>query len=95
MSPMTPYERANWQRVPLHFRAELDAYIAKGIVPDSRPLRAILSNNLAEAVLLCNPIECFCTVLFLHNFCPSIAWGSGERMAEWEKVGGLEGALVH
>jgi len=92
---MLPRVRAaDWQLVPKRYRDELLAYVDYGRGPLAPGLIAVLSNDLNGAVDNLSPPELADLVLFLRRHVPSIAWGSGEKIAMWEQVGGLEGEAV-
>jgi hypothetical protein len=54
--------------------------------PTGSFLRVVLENDLREACVRADDVnrwELTKIVLFLHNYCPSPAWGSPEAVAAW------------
>jgi hypothetical protein len=90
-----PLYNARWDQVPGHLRRPLHAYLIGGTVPLASPfLMAVLANDLAGAVEAADVIaerHLFLLVRFLRDFAPGSAWGSPERIAFWEELGGLAG----
>jgi hypothetical protein len=85
----------NYSTVPAHCRDGLQLYIERG-VPTGDFLKAILTNNLVEAYKLADDIN-FGRIAdyakFLYWECPSLAWGSEEKVATWTAHGGLMGLI--
>ena len=74
--------------IPEITRESIDAW-----VEDARPtggfLRAVLSNDLREAFARAdydNSAAMHDIVSYLYNECPSMCWGSPERVAEWPEA---------
>lgn len=90
-----PLANARWESVPAHLRQPLHAYLIGGSVPlVSEFLMAVLANNLAGAVEAADVVHerhLFPLVRFLRDYAPTAAWGSPERIAFWEDLGGLAG----
>ena len=67
------------------FLNSIDLWVWHGIYPGSF-LHAVLCNNLSQAIGHADEEsrnELFEIVRFLHNACPSICWGSEERVNRW------------
>lgn len=90
-----PLANARWDSVPAHLRRALHAYLIGGTVPlDSPYLMAVLANNLSTAVEAADVVHerhLFPLVRFLRDYAPEAAWGTPERIAFWEDLGGLAG----
>jgi hypothetical protein len=70
---------------PLNIIESLDRYVNYGI-PTGNFLRAVLENNLKEALGLAdenNIFHLYGIVNFLYNKCPSLCWGSPEKVKFW------------
>ena len=71
--------------IPEHMREGVRLYLEFGIEPGSF-LRAVLENNLVEAVGRADTInrECmFDWANFLYNEMPGNSWGNREKVAAW------------
>lgn len=82
----------DWTRVEVQFHDPLRRYVEYGVVPDGSLLRAVLANQLAEALLLYDETNAYNIrrlIVFIHHYLPVQAWGSAERIARWEERGGL------
>jgi hypothetical protein len=89
---MAPIEPDDWLLVPDRFRGELIDYFLTGRAPEHPALVAVLSNDLVESLVrVTSLVELTRLALFLTDRFPSIAWGSGERIARWEAAGGFTG----
>lgn len=86
--------KPNWALIPPRMRVPLCAYLAEG-QRVGHFLTAVLSNNLCDAcsraddeniLLLPNYVR------FLHNYAPSAAWGSPEKVKAWIEIGGVTGS---
>jgi hypothetical protein len=83
----------DYSRLPAHCRGGLQRYIEHGIEPGSF-LKAILTNNLVEAFCRADDINLpriSDYARFLYWECPSIVWGSEEKVEEWISHKGLSG----
>jgi hypothetical protein len=83
----------DWSNIPEHLLWSIKAYVDRGRIPGEL-LQGIFSNELymvvdsaADAVFATVPH----IVAFMRLNMPPECYGSGERMAFWERVGGLEG----
>lgn len=68
-------------------------YIEQGILP-GHFLRAVICNDLVEATAradIVNSYRLHDFGLFLHYYVPPAAWGSEEKMRNWQARGGLKG----
>lgn len=96
-SPSIPYvrfERADWTPIPMHLHAPLERWVTEGHLPRREFLRSILTNDLAGAVRHGSPSEraaMLGIVSFLITECPHTAFGSAEKCAEWQRLGGWRG----
>ena len=93
---MTPLEGANWSLIPEHMHDAVRGYILEGWRPGDF-LRAVLSNNLKEAVGRAdeeNQRALVGWVRFLYNYAPGPCWGTPERVDEWMAQGGYEGLVA-
>ena len=82
----------DWTRVLTEFHDPLRRYVEYGVVPDGSLLRAVLANQLAEALLLYDEADAYNIrrlLVFIRHYFPEQAWGSAERIARWEEQGGL------
>jgi hypothetical protein len=80
MHPLQPY-------LPEHMRDAMKLYLEDRISPGSF-LRAVLENNLSEAVSRADHINLGYLsniVSFCYNDIPSAAWGSPEKVEAWLK----------
>lgn len=75
----------DYDRIPLHMVESMVAYIVKRR-PTGSFLRAIISNNLKEAVMLADhknikiiPIY----VSWFYNHAPASCWGSSDAYSHW------------
>jgi hypothetical protein len=87
---------ANWDLIPESLREPLRRYVVDGIVPNSF-LQAVLSNDLTHAVMIAdetNLMRLADIVRFCFNYLPRECWGTGERIAYWEYLGGLNARLA-
>ena len=67
------------------FKNSIDLYVSHG-VPTGAFLRAVLSNNLLEAIGRGDPMALQTlphTVSYLYNKCPGICWGRLDKVAAW------------
>lgn len=83
----------DWTVVPAEFVDPLRRYVEFGIVPGP-VLTAALSNRLAETILSRSEVEAVNIrrlAMFIAFYLPADAWGSPEKMAEWEERGGMRG----
>ena len=79
--------------IPAHMHAAVIGYVERGW-PAGSFLRAVLSNDFAEAMTLCddkNRAAIDEWVELLRSHLPSTSWGSREAVAAWQKRGGLKG----
>jgi hypothetical protein len=86
---------ANWDLIPQTLREPIRRYVADGIVPNSF-LIGVLSNDLVHAVMIAdetNLRRLADIVRFCFNYLPRECWGSGERIAYWEHLGGFNARL--
>lgn len=84
---------AAWALIPEHMHESIAAYILEGRRP-GHFLRAVLENNLAEAVGRAdgdNRDALAGWVLFLVNYAPGGCWRTPERVVEWIDHEGLKG----
>ena len=84
----------DWSNIPDHLIWSIKAYVDRGRIPGEF-LQGILANELSMVVDNA-AAEVFASVphivAFLRLNMPTPeCYGSGERMAFWERVGGLEG----
>lgn len=91
---MVPLDQADWKLVPLRYRTQLTEYLMYGRPPVSDGLIAVLTNDLNRTIDNLSTPEIADLVIFLRRHVPLAAWGSGEKIALWEQVGGLEGEAV-
>jgi hypothetical protein len=78
--------------LPKWARPGLDRYLRQGIEPGSG-LRAILENNLQQAMARCCPYaggagandasDVWWIVFYLYNEAPGPSWGSPEKVKAW------------
>lgn len=71
--------------VPENLHDGIVAYLTERR-PTGSFLKAVLENDLAQAVLRADPVTIKRireTVLFLHNYAPSPSWGSPHTVASW------------
>ncbi len=83
----------HYDSLPAYMRAGAERYVETGDLP-GHFLQAVLSNNLVEAFGKAdgeNTASMQNWAYWLHNECPSLAWGSREKMLEWNTRGGLVG----
>ena len=89
------FETPLWGKIPIQHKRHLRAYIENGEAL-ANFLRAVVSNNLCDAVLWSGEhggsLKEF--MLFLYNEAPSGCWGSDEKYDEWIARGGMQGAQV-
>lgn len=89
-----PLSSARWELVPSHLQPPLRDYLLTGTVPvNHRFLMAVLSNDLAGAIETADAeklLPLFQIVWFLRDYAAP-AWGSPERVALWEELGGFAG----
>jgi len=77
-----------WLKVPAHLRDGLERYLVKGVLPDGF-LRAVLSNNLVDAVLRADPVSLASLVdlvRYLRSCAPATAFGSEALMVAYAKA---------
>lgn len=77
----------DYSLLPEHLRAGMQRYIEQGILP-GHFLRAILSNDLADAFLKADDISTAAMrdiAMFVYRL-PDAAWGSEEKMLAWAKA---------
>ena len=91
---MTRYQREKFMRaelehphpnVPEDILESISRYIVDG-VPPGQFLRAVLENNLTEAVCRADQDNLAALggiVLFAYNHLPATCWGKPEKVAEW------------
>ena len=74
--------------LPPHMQRSLDAYIKHGR-PVGSFLKAVISNNLAQAAVLADEInvrQLPAFAAYLWNCAPSACWGSEEAYREWTDI---------
>ena len=83
------------QLAPRVFEAELTNWIEAGIAPDSRLLRAIIDNDLGQAVALIGSASAWAlvhdTLFWLWKLAPPQCYGSKIAVLRWEQMGGKGG----
>jgi hypothetical protein len=82
--------------LPEHMREPMIEYIRVGR-PTGGFLTAILENNLISAAAAADQINLWNLHAFanyLYNYAPRGCYGSSEKVHQWIKRGGLEGAKV-
>lgn len=87
------YLKADWSLIPEHIRPGLQRYIETGLLPGDC-LRAILANNLRDAIERADPIVhagLGNILLFLVTYVPRECWGAPSKLTFWCGEGGLEG----
>lgn len=75
----------HWSKVPHHTQQALLKYLEHHILPGDF-LRAVLQNNLTEAVLFAdkqNQEALQDIIRVLYNYAPSPSWGSETAVREW------------
>jgi hypothetical protein len=90
---MSWQDSIDWSPIPDHLRHGLKHYVDEGRIPGNL-LVGILSNELNTTVEACEAkwfAEVPAILAFIHLHVPPQCYGSGERMAFWEQVGGLKG----
>jgi hypothetical protein len=92
---MTWHDNADWSAVPDYLRASLKRYVNEGRIPGDF-LVGILSNELDKTVNSSDAArfaEVPAILAFIVLYVPmkEFCYGSGEKMARWEEVGGLYG----
>lgn len=83
----------DYSRLPEQNRAGAKLWIENGILPGEF-LVAVISNNLKETFMRAdeeNIRRMFDVVSFWYNEAPSQCWGSADKVARWQAVGGLKG----
>jgi len=78
--------------IPENVKASLDRYVMNGI-PTGDFLRAVLSNDLFEAVGradMDNQHNLVSICQYIYNYCPSTCHGSLKKVDEWIKNKMLE-----
>lgn len=68
-----------------NIKAAIDRYV-KRRCPTGSFLRAVLENNLMEAIGRAddeNRVSLFEICSYIHNKCPSICYGSPKKVKEW------------
>jgi len=71
--------------IPKNIEAALNRYVIDGI-PTGGFLRAVLSNDLFEAVAradMDNQYGLVSICQYIYNYCPSICHGSSEKVDKW------------
>lgn len=79
--------------IPERTKETIDAYVESGR-PTGGFLRAVLSNDLAEAMARGdedNLTVLFEIVTYLYNYVPVSCWGTPEKVDKWIKQGGRVG----
>ena len=81
----------NYDKIPLHCRASMRAYIEQG-VPLGAFLSAVVANDLVLSALYAdndniNRLKDYAR--FLQSEAPPEAWGSTKAYQKWVKRGGL------
>jgi len=92
-SLITSEEWANGldRHIPQHMQNGVVLWVCMGILPGSF-LRAVIKNDLFRACRAAdetNQRAIFGYANFFHNYAPSDCFGSPEKVAAWEKQGGL------
>ena len=81
-------QRLDAREVPEHLHAGIIAYLTAGVPPGGY-LRAVLENDLTEAVKRADASGreggLINLVMFLFHDSPADSWGSPERVAAWMK----------
>jgi hypothetical protein len=79
--------------IPNRIRSAIQRHVAKGESVGGF-VTAVLHNDLSEAIGRADE-ECLAAistiVQYVYNEVPGAAWGSKEKVAAWQKKGGLEG----
>lgn len=78
-----------WELVPAHLREGLRRYV-EAYVPTGDFLKAVLSNNLTQAVAMAdeNSFRGLPDLLrFLWHHAPASSWGSAQNVAKWLQDG--------
>lgn len=76
---------SNYTTIPQSTRESIDRYIKHGI-PTGGFLRAVMSNNLREAVVRadCYNMPALAEMVsYLYMDCPPDCWGSAEKVERW------------
>ncbi len=79
--------------IPARMFPGIERYINHGIPPGNF-LRAIIKNNLKEAVMYAddeNIKNIPAYVNFFYNYAPENCWGSPQELVDWNEGKGLEG----
>lgn len=82
-----------WGRIPDYMRDGIAGYVLRG-EPIGDFLEAVFSNDLVRAYGRAdqNNTEVMRDYAeLLYNGCPMDSWGSKEKVAAWQKAGGLAG----
>ncbi len=86
-------KRANQSKIPSHFIAGLERYLAFGIHPGGF-MRAILSNDLVDVINRADADALSCLrplSLLVFDCIDTRAWGTRQRVDEWMEHQGYAG----
>jgi hypothetical protein len=90
---MAWHDNADWSPVPEYLRCSLKHYVGEGRIPGDL-LVGLLSNHLDMTIAACDTkrFRQIPAILgFVHMYLPEACYGTPERLAFWERVGGLKG----
>jgi hypothetical protein len=97
MSPrVSSFADVDWGNIPDHLRYSIRAYVERGRVPGAF-LVACLANDGYEMVMRVPTPELgtlIAIVQFCHRYLPPECFGSPEKVADWEELGGLTGIAM-
>jgi hypothetical protein len=87
------FEQKLHELIPAHCQDGIRIFVLDGKIP-GHFLRAVLSNDLKEAVGQADEVNLTCLhqyVRFLYNYAPAICWGSIQKIEKWAEIGGYKG----